>query len=64
MPPQVPPKLCVSLMSDKAMRDTCKKFGLPSAGRKEVCVVPPRSRIECNHSVALSLAHKTSAFLC
>ena len=34
---QVPPKLCVALLSDKAMRDTCKSFGLPATGRKEVC---------------------------
>jgi hypothetical protein len=33
---QVPPKLCVALLSDKAMRDTCKGFGLPATGRKEV----------------------------
>jgi hypothetical protein len=33
---QVPPKLCVALLSDKAMRDNCKGFGLPATGRKEV----------------------------
>lgn len=33
---KVPPKLCVALMTDKAMRDTCRKFGLPSVGKKDV----------------------------
>lgn len=41
-PLKVPPKLCVALMTDKQMRDTCRKFGLPCIGKKDVsCVFPP-----------------------
>ncbi len=36
-PLKVPPKLCVALLSDKAMREHCRKYGLPTAGKKEVC---------------------------
>ncbi len=34
-PLKVPPKLCVALMTDKAMRDTCRKFGLLTVGKKD-----------------------------
>lgn len=40
---KVPPKLAFTLLSDKQLRETCKRYGLPPTGKKEVWNLPART---------------------